>query len=289
MHSVPLGSLGEPSLDAQIGGTYRAPGHDVVVRSSPHREAGDGAMPVIVWAAGPDGRVLHLSREWSNYTGLGIGPSLGDGWKRAIHPEDLPAILEGLSRALRGVEAFELAFRICGGGGRYRLFRFVAEPVKDDGNRVIQWLGSLTCHDEAGFGLDNPERPADRDDPHEIVGRLPRSDGQLLAGESEFRATFDNAAVGVAHVGIDGRWIRVNDRLCDIVGYGRKELLGLIFQEITHPDDLTPDLAQFASLLRGEIATYRMRKRYYRKDGELIWVLLLQPRQFHGISSMIDG
>ncbi len=94
----------------------------------------------------------------------------------------------------------------------------------------------------------------------------------LEESEERLRATFEQAAVGIAHVGIDGRWQRVNQKLCDIAGYGGDELLGLTFQDITHPDDLEADLAQIRRLLAGEIETYSMEKRYFRKDGSLVWI-----------------
>ena len=92
--------------------------------------------------------------------------------------------------------------------------------------------------------------------------------------EERFRATFEQAAVGIAHVGVDGRWLRVNRRLCEITGYSRDELLRTAFQDITHPDDLDADLTQVADLLAGRIGSFRMQKRYFRKDGETVWVAL---------------
>jgi PAS domain S-box-containing protein len=96
----------------------------------------------------------------------------------------------------------------------------------------------------------------------------------LEESEERFRATFDQAAVGIAHVGPDGRWLRVNRKLCEIVGYGPDELMGLTFQDITHADDLEADLAHARRLLNGEIETYSMEKRYYRKDRSLVWINL---------------
>jgi PAS domain S-box-containing protein len=96
----------------------------------------------------------------------------------------------------------------------------------------------------------------------------------LSESEQRFRATFEQAAVGMAHVGLDGRWLRVNERLCRIVGYTRDELLQLTFQDITHPDDLDADLEQMHRLIRGEIESYSMEKRYVRRDGFLVWINL---------------
>jgi two-component system, sensor histidine kinase len=91
------------------------------------------------------------------------------------------------------------------------------------------------------------------------------------SAEETLRATFDLAAVGIAHVALDGRFLRVNQKLCEIFGLERDELLGRRFQELTYPDDLDDDLSLLGRLLAGEIATFNMEKRYIRKDGELIW------------------
>lgn len=102
----------------------------------------------------------------------------------------------------------------------------------------------------------------------------------LRESEARFRGTFENAAVGIAHVGLDGSWLRVNERLCQIVGYCRDELRQRTFQEITHPDDLATDLAQFDRLLRGEFTSYSIEKRYIHKDGHVVWVNLTAALQY---------
>jgi PAS domain S-box-containing protein len=106
------------------------------------------------------------------------------------------------------------------------------------------------------------------------LGELRSNEGRLLESEGRFRATFEQAAVGMAHVGVDGGWLRVNDRLCDIVGYPREELLGLRFQDITHPEDLETDLGYLRRLLAGEVETYSTEKRYIRKEGSIVWINL---------------
>ena len=101
-----------------------------------------------------------------------------------------------------------------------------------------------------------------------------RADLALRQSEELNRATFEQAAVGIAHVGTEGRWLRVNDRLCAIVGYRRDELLKLTFQDITHPEDLEKDLGLVRQLLSGEIHTCSVEKRYIRKDQSTIWVIV---------------
>ncbi len=90
----------------------------------------------------------------------------------------------------------------------------------------------------------------------------------------DFEAAFNAAPHGVAIVGLDGAFLHVNQKLIQIVGYPAAEMAGITFQEITHPDDLDADLAQVDALLAGRIDSYEMEKRYFTKDGRLIWVLL---------------
>ncbi|MCX5827707.1 MAG: PAS domain S-box protein [Deltaproteobacteria bacterium] len=95
---------------------------------------------------------------------------------------------------------------------------------------------------------------------------------ELQENEERFRATFEQAAVGIAHAAPDGRWLRVNQKLCDIVGYSREELLQKTFQEITYPEDLDASMEYVRQVLAGEIPTYSMEKRYIRKDGSIVWI-----------------
>jgi two-component system cell cycle sensor histidine kinase/response regulator CckA len=104
---------------------------------------------------------------------------------------------------------------------------------------------------------------------------LPTTDGVgLTQSERRFRAIFEQAAVGVAQVATDGRWMDTNRRLCEFLGYTSDELRTLTFQDITHPDDVEMDLDQVRRMLAGEISTYSMEKRYRRKDGAFIWANL---------------
>ena len=96
----------------------------------------------------------------------------------------------------------------------------------------------------------------------------------LRESEERFRATFEQAAVGIAHAAPDGRWLQVNQKLADIVGYTREELMAKSFREITYPDDLETDLEYLQQVLAGEISTFCMEKRYIRKDASIVWINL---------------
>jgi two-component system sensor histidine kinase UhpB len=97
--------------------------------------------------------------------------------------------------------------------------------------------------------------------------------------EALFRSTFENAAVGMAHVSRDGSILRVNQKLCDILGYSNDELRGKHFRELTHPDDLESDLRLMAELINGRIESYSIEKRFFRKNGSIVWGRLTASMQ----------
>jgi PAS domain S-box-containing protein len=96
----------------------------------------------------------------------------------------------------------------------------------------------------------------------------------LAESEERFRSAFSYAGIGMAIVGLDGRWVRVNKRLCDIVGYDEAAMLQKTFRDITHPDDLAADLAHVQALLDGTQRFYQSEKRYVHREGRTVWVRL---------------
>lgn len=125
-----------------------------------------------------------------------------------------------------------------------------------------------------------------------------RSEQVLRESEESFRATFNQTAVGIAHVAPDGKFLRINQKFCDIAGYSQEEMLRRTFQDITHPDDLNADLKSVQQVLAGEIETYSMEKRYFRKNGTTVWVNLTvslarneqgEPKYFISVVEDITG
>ncbi|MEG3866735.1 PAS domain S-box protein [Microcoleus sp. Z1_B2] len=101
-----------------------------------------------------------------------------------------------------------------------------------------------------------------------------RSEIALAQSAQRFRATFEQAAVGMVQASVEGKFLLVNQKLCDILGYSRQELLEKRFQEITWPGDLASEQELVRQLLAGEIENFSLEKRYIRKDGELVWANL---------------
>ena len=94
----------------------------------------------------------------------------------------------------------------------------------------------------------------------------------LQDSEERFRNTFEQAAVGIAHMAPDGTFLRINQRFANVVGYTKEELLNKTFQEITPVEDLEGNLELFNQILDGDIPTYTIAKRYIRKDQDIVWV-----------------
>ncbi|MGB7921891.1 MAG: EAL domain-containing protein [Pyrinomonadaceae bacterium] len=113
------------------------------------------------------------------------------------------------------------------------------------------------------------QRNAGADETQGTTGR-----GAGIKDDSErFRSAFDHAAIGMALVSSEGRWLQVNRSLCAILGYSERELMGMDFLTITNPDDIGAALANFEQLVKGKVPTFQMEKRYVHKEGHEVWVL----------------
>jgi len=98
-----------------------------------------------------------------------------------------------------------------------------------------------------------------------------QSEEKVLRSEARFRTMFENSSVGMAQVSPDGHFLRVNERLCEMLGYSQAEMEGLLFQQLTHPDDIAADLLEAWRLRAGEIDRFDREQRYIRKDGSVVW------------------
>jgi diguanylate cyclase (GGDEF)-like protein/PAS domain S-box-containing protein len=99
---------------------------------------------------------------------------------------------------------------------------------------------------------------------------------KLRESEAQFRATFQQAAVGIAHQALDGNWLRVNRKMSEITGYAEEELLHTPFHKMTHPNDLARNLELQRQLINGDIEHYDYEKRFIKKNGGEVWVKLTE-------------
>jgi len=168
-------------------------------------------------------------------------------WFAIVHPEDRERVRLATERALQTMPGFREHFRVCCKDGQILWILGYGQLVRlpDQSVRMLGMNMEVTDWVEA-----------------------------LAASETRFSATFEQAAVGIAHVDADGNWLNVNSRCCEIVGYSKAELLKLSFSELTHPADLHLDKALIQELLRGERSSYSVEKRYYTKGKRVLWANL---------------
>ncbi|MBS63781.1 PAS domain S-box protein [Salinisphaera sp.] len=159
--------------------------------------------------------------------------------------------LEALTeRPLRGqIESRDWHF-VCADASR-RLLRLVFSAIRDHADAVIGFLG---------IAIDRSQ--------------LLAMEQALQTSEARFRTAFDSAPQGMALVSLTGQFLEVNQSLCEMLDYSREQLLALDFQAITHPDDLHKDLEHVHRLLAGEVSSFQLAKRYFKRNGETIWIQL---------------
>jgi PAS domain S-box-containing protein len=192
-------------------------------------------------------RILYVSAKLQAFFGLSEARLIGrrpcEIWPEGDYADIERAVLEagehGASRTIEIVSSTD------GGEARYHQVKVVPER-----NTIGGIIGAIA------FGSDITERR--------------RAEEALRQSEERTRLFFEHQMVGTAITSPEKGWLQVNDKLCEMLGYSREELLGMTWAELTHPDDLPPDLAQFERMLAGEIDSYSLEKRYYRKDGTLV-------------------
>ena len=200
----------------------------------------------------PDGTFRYVSPACRELLGYEPHELLGRSAYELIHPDDISTVRERHARVLADSRLAEVAYRIRRADGSYVWFETTGHAVCDPVSGEIVEI-----------------QTSSRD-----VSRRTATEAQLRESEERFRLAMTNAPIGMALVGLDGSWIDVNDRVCELLQRPREELLGLTFQDITHPDDVDTDVGYAQQLLDGEIAHYEMDKRYLRPSGEVVWALL---------------
>jgi PAS domain S-box-containing protein len=174
-------------------------------------------------------------------------------WEQRIHPEDKDQVLAAFTQHLSGqTPAYKSEHRLRGKKGNYKW---------------VAAAGVVTSRSATG-------------EAQRIVGTLEDihaakvfSD-MLQLSEKTFSSAFHFSGIGIAFVSPTGAWADVNPALCQLVGYRKEELLQMAYQDITHPDDLEADQALVRKMLAKEINSYQIEKRYFHKNGKLIWVML---------------
>ena len=221
--------------------------------------------------------ILSYSEEYSGLYGLAPDhPRLThEELHKRTHPDDRERMQASIRDALERTHAWDTEYRV----------------LWPDGS--VHWL-----HSKGAVFLDASGRPVRSTGVILDITEGKRAEAALRESEQRFRVTFFQAAVGIAQSGLDGQWLLVNDRFCQILGYSQTELRGKTFLDITHPDDCEDSLTAVRQLLAGEISSWLKEKRYIRKDGATVWGRLFlslvrdqhnQPQYFIAVMEDITG
>ncbi|UJH66083.1 PAS domain-containing sensor histidine kinase [Allomuricauda sp. SCSIO 65647] len=195
-----------------------------------------------------------------------------EAWEASIHPEDKQRNQEEVAMALSGKKDFDTEFRIVKPTGEVRYIKASASVKRDKKGSPLKMVGT-----------------------NWDITELKTTQLALQRSDESFVGAFQNSSIGMALVGLDGKWIDVNQSICDSVGYTKEELMQLTFQDITHPEDLEKDLRLLNELINGKRETYQIEKRYHHKEGHLVYVLLtvtggydINGNLSHFISQIVD-
>jgi PAS domain S-box-containing protein len=268
---------GELDVVPDAGGMaalLRDAGEKLIASEASRREVEDrqtailNALPADVALLDPDGVILAVNESWRLATAnelqgsaVGVGRNYPDVCERAGGDcsEAAQAAAIGIRRVLQGKAGdFAIEYR-CHLPAEPRWFHLTVTPVRQD-----QRAGAVVMHVNI----------TDRKLAEEGFQRRKRAEEALRESEERFSGAFEHAPIGVALVSPEGRWLKVNRALCDLVGYSEAELLTRTFQDITHPDDLETDLENVRRIIAGEIHSYRMEKRYVHARGHSVTILL---------------
>jgi PAS domain S-box-containing protein len=169
-----------------------------------------------------------------------------------VHPSDREPLVHQIEAALRGDAAeFTSTHRLQHRDGTYHWALIQGTIQRDAHGQPVRW---------SGCAID--------------ITDLKRAELALRQSEERFRGTFDYAAVGIAHIDAESRCLRANPKMCEILGYTSKELIGKTVPEVTHHDDLPHNLFLFGALMRGEIPAFSMEKRFLHRNGSIVWTYL---------------
>jgi PAS domain S-box-containing protein len=194
-------------------------------------------------------------------------------WLRVLHPDDRERVLAEELRTDETGEPYRIEYRQIARGGRVVWVRDEATLVRDEEGNSLYWLGVQ----------------------YDITEQK-RTEEELRKSEERFRATFEQAAVGIVQVGLDGEWLRFNDKFCDIVGYEREELGAVSVFHLLSPDDFERDFDRGVRMLAGELRTYTEEKLIVGKGGRRVWINLTvslvhdeadEPRYFIAVAEDI--
>ena len=207
--------------------------------------------PVMIWISDSLGSRTYVNKRWSDFTGTRPEQALGFYWLDHLHAADRKRVRKLFLQMQQRKEEFRVEYHMRRYDGEYRWVINSASPRFDENGELLGYIGSI---------IDITERKKIEEALRESEERLARTEKFSL--------------MMVTHTDLEGRWLKVPPTLCKLLGYTEEELLGRRFQEVTHPDDVELNSRERLRLLKGEIKSFDMEKRYVRKDGSIVWVYI---------------
>lgn len=209
------------------------------------------AMPQLIWVGIPDGSVIYINDKVNDFQGGVQKPDGSWDWQHMLHPDDLDLTIIRWEEARNTGSMFEVEHRLHAKSGEYRWHLNRAKPLLDEQGKACRWYGSSTDI--------HLQKEAER---------------ALRASEAEFRASFENATVGMVQVDAgSGVFLRVNAAFCELTQYSDTELMRMNFKDLLHPNNRNADHQQLFAMVNGQQWDNQNEKKFIRKDGSLIWCM----------------
>ena len=232
------------------------------------------SLPELVWMADETGWIYWYNRTAERMLGYSAEELIEKQTLQIIYDEhEIAEYASELSRELN--EKIEPGFNVF----MHKCARLGSEEreltyIRKDGTRFPVLINVTALRDENNAITGYIGIAKDISKEKENTKKRQIAEEKLRDIEQAFRSSMDYASIGMVLVAPDGKWLKVNSSICNLLGYTEEELQHTTFQKITHPDDLEADLEHIRQLLNKEIQTYQMEKRYFHKDGHIIWILL---------------
>src|SRR5882672_10458034 len=220
----------------------RLQAEDALRRSEDHLRLVIDTIPAVVWSKLPDGSADFLNQRFREYTGLSVEEGLGEGWLKAIHPEDRASFLDEWRAAFAAGKPFEVEARLRRADGEYLWFLLRAAPLRDEAGKIVEWFGTTT---------DIADRKRAEEQSRALIDAIPQ---QIWSGPPDGSLDFCNA-----------RWR-------SYMGLTQEELQGEGWQRMLHPHDRERVLKAWReSVANG--TPYEQEERHRGADGQYRWFL----------------
>ena len=215
------------------------------------------AIPAIAWCKLPDGSNEFVNQRWQDYTGIPEDQARGQGWHAAVHPDDLPKLIEKWDQIVASGKSGEFEGRLRRHDGVFRWFLARFEPVRDDAGEIVRWYGTSTD-----------------------IDALKQAEAKLREDERALRRITDVIPQNIVILDPDGSPIYANRATLDYTGLTMADVVGSDFRtRIFHPEDLERVRDQRQAALEDGLP-FELELRALSKDGQYRW-FLTRYKPFH--------